>query len=133
MLCPYFFQQHLCLRKGGDNSQSDTREPQKGVLGEPNPLCKAGGFRSILLQRLWLSSRQGGNPSCLPVSPGAHGVGDGGGCLQGTGWGRQKGETQQGWRLEGKHTQAEVMERKIFLLEVPEELGVCCKAGDHEK
>lgn len=34
--------------------------------------------------------------------------------LQGTSWGRQKAEAQQGWRLEGEHVQAEVVEGKLF-------------------
>lgn len=46
MLWPYFFQQPLHLRKGGDYTQSDTRDPQECCVGPIGPdLCKAGALR----------------------------------------------------------------------------------------
>lgn len=133
------------MSPGGDGWQLRCLACRTTTGASPNPPKSAGGeppmsehISTAYVVIKAVAEQQGGRkalskPYLCSQRHGAHGAEDGWGWLWGTGWGRQKGEAQQGWRLEGEHAQAEVMEKEDFLPDVPKELWVCCKAEGQEK
>lgn len=136
----HFVQQLLCLRKRGDFTQSDTRDPWEGewcispvpsekrlckgcaeqwCWGEPRSLIPwlAGGVAWLTPVLAVLSSVGEAGP-VPPETGGAHGKEDGQGLL---------------WCTDWKENVCGQKPRKDFLPEAPEELWVCCNAGGHEK